>query len=82
MNLIELYNKGEDIKDCDIPKYFKKSFESFMFGQGCYAELDDNNNIIQFCYYYCDYSIWFNTNKDKITKYYKRMENINYILKI
>ena len=42
MNLKEIYESGIDVKDSQIPQEWKESFNSFIFGQTCQAELNED----------------------------------------
>jgi hypothetical protein len=53
--LSELYHRGTDVKDSEIPKELKESFDNFMGGQTCYTENDE------FVYHYEDFQRWYNS---------------------
>lgn len=53
--LLELYQRGKDVTDSEIPKELRQSFDAFMNGQTCYKENDE------FVYYYEDFCIWYNS---------------------
>jgi hypothetical protein len=73
--LTQLYLEKKDVRDSDIPEYWKQSFEEFMFGQTCAIEhLEDGS--VQFVTYYSDFAIWYEQNQIQI----KRHETINKIL--
>lgn len=73
--LTQLYLEKKDVRDSDIPEYWKQSFNEFMFGQTCAIEhLEDGS--VQFVTYYHDFAIWYEQNQIQI----KRYETINKIL--
>jgi len=73
--LTQLYLEKKDIRDSDIPEYWKQSFNEFMFGQTCAIEhLEDGS--VQFVTYYSDFAFWYVQNEIQI----KRYEKINNIV--
>lgn len=68
MNLKELYESGNDIKDSDIPEIWKKSFNEFIMCQTCQVESDEDGKFIQFIYYACDFRVWYFKNKQAIER--------------
>ena len=59
MNLKEIYDSGEDVRDSQIPEKWKSSFEKFMFGQG---------NIKEFIYFSEDFRRWYFQNEKEILR--------------
>jgi len=68
MNLKEIYDSGEDVKDSQIPEKWKGSFEKFMFGQGCLAELNDDGTIKEYIYFSEDFRRWYFQNEKEILR--------------
>ena len=62
MNLKEIFNSGEDVRDSQIPEKWKSSFEKFMLGQTCY--MVDN----EFVAYFCDFNSWYRINEQSILR--------------
>ena len=75
--LKELYESGKDVKESQIPKEWKESFNKFMFGSTCLADLNEDGSIKEFIYYSNDFRGWYNKNKKAI----ERDEKINKIIK-
>ena len=75
--LKELYESGKDVKESDIPEEWKDSFNEFMFGSTCLADLNEDGSIKEFIYYSHDFRQWYNKNKKAI----ERDEKINKIIK-
>lgn len=68
MTLKELYEEKRDIRESEIPKIWKESFERFMMGQTCCAEMNDDGSIKEFIYYACDFRIWYSQNREVIER--------------
>jgi hypothetical protein len=68
MNLKEIYDSGEDVRDSQIPKKWKKSFENFMFGQGCLADLNEDGTIKEYIYFASDFRTWYYRNEKEILR--------------
>jgi hypothetical protein len=68
MNLKEIYELGIDVKDSQIPQEWKESFNSFIFGQTCQAELNEDGSVKDFIYYSHDFRFWYNQNKEAIER--------------
>lgn len=75
MNLKELYESNVDVKDSQIPEEWKASFNSFIFGQTCQAELNEDGSIKDFIYYSHDFRFWYHQNQDAIERNIK-IENL------
>jgi hypothetical protein len=68
MNLKEIYDSGEDVRKSQIPEKWKESFEKFMFGQGCFAELNDDETIKEYIYFSQDFRMWYFKNEKEILR--------------
>lgn len=68
MNAKELYDRGTDVKDYEIPEKWKDSFTKFMFGSTCYADVDEENQVINYVYYIWDFKRWYHINKTQIER--------------
>ena len=68
MNLKEIFNSGEDVRDSQIPEKWKISFEKFMFGQGCLADLNEDGTIKEFIYFSEDFRRWYRINEQSILR--------------
>lgn len=75
--LKEIYDSGKDVKESQIPVEWKDSFNKFMFGSTCLADLNEDGSIKEFIYYSHDFRQWYNKNKKAI----ERDEKINKIIK-
>lgn len=75
--LKELYQSGKDIKESQIPNEWLDSFNKFIFGSTCLADLDEDGSVKEFIYYSHDFRQWYNKNK----KIIEREEKINEIIK-
>lgn len=58
MNLKEIYESKKDVCETLIPDKWKKSIQTYMFGQTCL--LQDNGKLK---YYSHDFAGWYNENK-------------------
>lgn len=67
-NLKQVYAEGRDVKDSDIPQIWKESFNQFMTGQTCQAEVDEDGKVKEFIYYACDFRDWYHQNKEAIER--------------
>ena len=45
MNLKELYEANVDVRDSQIPDEWKDSFNKFIFGSTCQADVDEDGNV-------------------------------------
>jgi hypothetical protein len=68
MTLKELYEANIDVKDSQIPEEWKESFNKFIFGSTCLAEVDEEGKVKQFIYYACDFRGWYYQNKEAIER--------------
>lgn len=75
MNLKELYESKVDVKDSQIPEEWKESFNQFIFGQTCQAEINEDGTVKDFIYYSQDFRIWYHQNQDAIERNIK-IENV------
>ena len=73
--LTELYNLNIDVHESWIPPTFIESFNEFMFGSTCYM-IDNSDGTKEFCYYACDFRMWYNQNKKEIERDLKLEELI------
>ena len=58
-NLKEIIEERRDIKESEIPNFWKESFNQFMFGQTCMAETNEDGSIKEFIYYAEDFRRWY-----------------------
>lgn len=75
--LKELYQSGKDVKESQIPNEWLDSFNKFIFGSTCLADLNEDGSVKEFIYYSHDFRQWYNKNK----KIIEREEKINEIIK-
>ncbi len=68
MTLKELYEANIDVKESQIPKEWKESFDKFIFGSTCLAEVDEEGKVKEFIYYACDFRGWYYENKEAIER--------------
>jgi hypothetical protein len=68
MNLKELYEAKIDVRDSQIPDEWKESFNKFIFGSACYADVDEDGNVKEFIYYGSDFRTWYFRNKEVIER--------------
>jgi len=68
MNLKEIYDSGEDVRESQIPEKWKVSFDKFMFGQGCLADLNDDETIKEYIYFSVDFRRWYFQNEREILR--------------
>lgn len=76
MTLKELYDRGTDVREHEIPDKWKESFDRFMMGQICKIEHREDGSHY-FVYYSHDFRIWYHQNQTQI----EREEKINSIIK-
>ena len=67
-NLKQVYESGKDVRDSDIPQMWKESFENFIMGQTCQAEVDENGKVKEFIYYSHDFRMWYHMNQEAIER--------------
>lgn len=75
MNLKELYESNVDVKDSQIPEEWKESFNQFIFGQTCQAEMNEDGTVKDFIYYSHDFRFWYHQNQEAIEREIK-IENV------
>jgi len=68
MNLKEIYDSGEDVRESQIPEKWKVSFDKFMFGQGCLADLNEDETIKEYIYFSEDFRRWYFQNEREILR--------------
>jgi hypothetical protein len=68
MTLRELYDANIDIRESQIPEEWKDSFNKFIFGSTCQAEVDEDGKVKEFIYYACDFRGWYFQNKEAIER--------------
>ena len=68
MNLKELYEANVDVRDSQIPEEWKESFNKFIFGSTCLADVDEDGSVKEFIYYACDFRGWYFKNKEAIER--------------
>jgi len=68
MNLKEIYEAKIDVRDSQIPDKWKESFNKFIFGSACYADVDEDGNVKDFIYYGSDFRTWYFRNKEAIER--------------
>ena len=65
--LTELYNLNIDVQESWIPSEWIESFNRFMFGSTCYL-IEKVDGTKEFCFYACDFRMWYNQNKNQIER--------------
>lgn len=68
MNLKEIYDSGKDVRDSQIPEDWKDSFNRFIFGQTCTADLNEDGTVKEFVYYSHDFRRWYHINQKAIER--------------
>ena len=68
--LTELYNLNIDVQESWIPSEWIESFNRFMFGSTCYL-IEKVDGTKEFCFYACDFRMWYNQNKNQIERDFK-----------
>ncbi len=76
MTAKELYDRGTDVRDYEIPTEWFESFKKFMFGSTCTADVDENGKVINYVYYIHDFRGWYHLNEKQIV----RDEKLNKII--
>jgi len=66
--LKQILDNNSNVRESDIPKEWLESFNSFMFGQTCMAECNEDGSIKEFLYYPWDVKRWYNLNKVAIER--------------
>ena len=67
-NLKEIYEENRDIRESEIPDFWKESFNLFMFGSTCFAEYNEDGSFKEFIYYACDFRRWYYLNEKSILR--------------
>jgi hypothetical protein len=68
MTLRELYDANIDIRESQIPEEWKDSFNKFIFGSTCQAEVDEDGKVKEFIYYGSDFRTWYFRNQQSIER--------------
>ena len=68
MTLKELYNANVDVRDSQIPEEWKESFNKFIMGSTCLADVNEDGTIKEYIYYACDFRSWYFQNKESIER--------------
>ena len=68
MTLKEIYDANIDIKDSQIPEEWKESFNQFIMGQTCQAEMNEDGTVKEFIYYSHDFRFWYHQNQEAIER--------------
>ena len=77
MTLKELYEANVDVRESQIPEEWKESFNKFMMGSTCQAEINEDGSIKEFIYYGCDFRAWYFQNEQAIERDLKINEITN-----
>ena len=77
MTLKELYDRGTNVREYEIPDKWKESFNQFIFGSTCLADVDEDGNVLSYVYYSHDFRRWYHINQTEI----ERDEKIDSIIK-
>lgn len=67
-NLTEIYLGSNDVRESEIPEIWKESFNNFIFGQTCLADVNDDGSVKEFIYYLSDFRRWYFINKKEIER--------------
>lgn len=76
MNLKELYDSNNTVRESEIPKEWKESFNRFMIGQTCLADTN-SDSVKEFIYYSHDFRRWYEDNQTQIERDLKIKKIIN-----
>jgi len=68
MTLKEIYEANIDVRESQIPKEWKESFNKFMYGSTCLAETNEDGSVKEFIYYACDFRAWYFQNQKAIER--------------
>jgi len=68
MTLKELYNANVDVRESQIPEEWKESFNKFIMGSTCLADVNEDGSIKEFIYYACDFRAWYFQNEQAIER--------------
>jgi hypothetical protein len=78
MNLKELYESGEDVRECQIPIEWRESFNHFIMGQTCYlVEKSDGSGEKEFVFFSHDFRFWYHQNQASIERDIKLDDTLN-----
>lgn len=68
MTLKEIYDSNKDVRESQISKDWKESFNQFIFGSTCLAEYNEDGSIKELVYYSHDFRMWYNKNRKEIER--------------
>jgi len=68
MTLKEIYDSGKDVRESQIPEFWRESFNQFMFGSTCQAETNEDGSIKELIYYSHDFRGWYHQNQKEIER--------------
>lgn len=68
MTLKELYNANIDVRESQIPQEWKESFNKFIFGSTCLADVNEDGTVKEYIYYACDFRAWYFQNQKAIER--------------
>jgi hypothetical protein len=68
MTLKEIYESGKDVRESQIPEFWRESFNQFMFGSTCQAETNEDGTVKEFIYYSQDFRGWYHQNQKEIER--------------
>ena len=68
MTLKELYNANVDVRDSQIPEEWKESFNKFIMGSTCLADVNEDGTVKEYIYYACDFRSWYFQNQKAIER--------------
>lgn len=68
MTLKELYNANVDVRESQIPVEWKESFNKFMMGSTCLADVNEDGSVKEYIYYACDFRAWYFQNQQAIER--------------
>jgi hypothetical protein len=77
MTLKNIYDSGDDVRESEIPIYWKESFNQFIFGSVCLADTNEDGSVKEFIYYAHDFRRWYNLNRKEIERFLKINEIID-----
>lgn len=69
MNLRQVYAEGRDVRDSDIPEFWKESWHNFIMGSTCLVgDKLDGSGEKEFIYYSHDFRRWYHQNQKAIER--------------
>lgn len=68
VTLKELYEANVDVRDSQIPDEWRESFNKFIFGSTCLADVNEDGTVKEYIYYACDFRSWYYQNKEAIER--------------